>query len=129
MFFILILNILKEAKTPSLTSSPVNFCRTKMADKKSPKPSSSRNPNPTKNSIVKNEQQFSLGLVTPRQLATYDPHQITHVNSPIKTSSSRMVSLGKPIQQSPFFAKALTSDYDPFAKKVDVPLPTTPTQT
>jgi hypothetical protein len=112
-----------------LTSSPVNFCKTKMADKKSPKPSSSRNPNPAKNSIVKNEQQFSLGLVTPRQLATYDPHQITPVNSLIKTSSSRMVSLGKPIQQSPFFAKALTSDYDPFAKKVDVPPPTTPTQT
>jgi hypothetical protein len=128
VFFILILNILKEAKTQSLTSSPVNFFKTKMADKKSQKPSSSRNSKPIKHPIVKNEKQFSLELVTPSQLATYDPHQITTVNSPIKTSSSRMVSLGKPIQQSSSFAKALTSDYDPFAKKVAVPPPTAPTQ-
>uniref|UniRef100_A0A2N9G9K2 Reverse transcriptase/retrotransposon-derived protein RNase H-like domain-containing protein n=1 Tax=Fagus sylvatica TaxID=28930 RepID=A0A2N9G9K2_FAGSY len=54
--------------------------------------------------------------VTPSQFVTYDPHQITPVNSTVKTSSSRMVSLGKPVRQSPSFAKALTSDYDPFAK-------------
>jgi hypothetical protein len=122
VFFILILNILKEAKTQSLTSSPVNFCRTKMADKKSQKPSSSKNP-PVKKPTIKNE------LVTPSQFVTYDPHQITPVNSPIKTSSSRMVSLGKPVRQSTSFAKALTSDYDPFVKQVVVPPPAAPTQT
>ena len=80
--------MLKEAKTQSLTSSPVNFCRTKMADKKSQKPSFSRNP-PVKKPTVKPE------IVTPSQLVTYDPYQGTPVNSPVKTSSSRMVSLGK----------------------------------
>ena len=62
-----------------------------MADKKSQKPSSSRNP-PIKKPTIKTE------LITPSQLVSYDPHQITPVNSPIKTtSSSRMVSFGKPI--------------------------------
>jgi hypothetical protein len=122
VFFTLILNILKEAKTQSLTSLPVNFCRTKMADKKSQKPSSSKNP-PVKKPIVKTE------LVTPSQLVSYDSHQITPVNSPVKTtSSSKIVSHGKPIQQSLSFARALTSDYDTFAKQVVVPPPTTPTR-
>ena len=44
--------------------------------------------------------------------------QITPVNSPNKPSSSRIVPLGKPMQQSPSFARALTSDYDPFAKQI-----------
>ena len=39
-----------------------------------------------------------------------------------------MVSLGKPVQQSPSFAKALSSDYDPFAKQIVVPPPTAPTK-
>uniref|UniRef100_A0A2N9FX46 Uncharacterized protein n=1 Tax=Fagus sylvatica TaxID=28930 RepID=A0A2N9FX46_FAGSY len=44
--------------------------------------------------------------------------QITPVNSPVKTtSSSKIVSHGKPIQQSLSFARALTSDYDTFAKQ------------
>jgi hypothetical protein len=117
-FFFFKLNILKEAKIQSLTSSPVNFCRTKMADKKSKNPSSNRIP-PNKLHTVKPE------LVTPSQLVKFDPHQITHVNSPDKPSSSRMVSLGKPVQQSPSFAKALTSDYDPFAKQIVASTPTT----
>jgi hypothetical protein len=119
-FFILILNILKEAKTQSLSSSPVNFCRTKMADKKTQKPSSNRNSNPVKKSLtpIKNEPPFCPGLVNPSQLVTYDPHQIT----PVKPS--RMTSLGKPIQQSPSFARALANDYDLFAKKKALPAPT-----
>jgi hypothetical protein len=93
-----------------------------MADKKSQKPSFSRNSNPVKKSIasVKNEPPFCPGLITPSQLVTYDPHQITLVNP----STSRMTSLGKPIQQSPSFARALTNDYDPFAKKKALPAPT-----
>jgi hypothetical protein len=39
-----------------------------------------------------------------------------------------MVSLGKPVQQSPSFAKALSSDYDPFAKQIVVPPPIAPTK-
>ncbi len=35
-----------------------------------------------------------------------------------------MTSLGKPIQQSQSFARALTNDYDPFAKKKALPAPT-----
>ena len=79
----------------------MNFCRTKMADKKSQKPSSSRNSNPVKNPIpsVKSEQPFSLGLVTSSQLVTYDPHQITPVNS-LKTSTSRMTSLVNPFNKA-----------------------------
>ena len=93
-----------------------------MADKKSQKPSSSRNSNPIKNPItsVKSEQPFSPGIVTPSQLVIYDPHQIT----PVKTSTSKMTSLGKPIQQSQSFARALTNDYDPFAKKKALLAPT-----
>jgi hypothetical protein len=67
---------------------------------------------------------FCPGLVTPSQLVIYDPHQITPVNSPIKSSTSRMTSFGKPIQQSLSFARALTNDYDPFAKKKALPAPT-----
>ena len=88
-----------------------------MADKKSQKTSSSRNP-PVKPPTIKNER------VTPSQFVTYDPHQITYVNSPVKTSS--LVSLGKLVQQNPSFARALTSDYDPFAKQVTIPPPTAP---
>jgi hypothetical protein len=97
----------------------MDFCRIKMADKKSQEPSSSKNSTPVKKSTasVKNEPPFSPGLIIPSQLVFYDPHQITPVHSPIKTSTSRMVSLGKPIQQSQSFARALTSDYDPFAKR------------
>jgi hypothetical protein len=97
-----------------------------MADKKSQKPSSSKKSTPIKKSTtsVKNEPPFSPGLVTPSQLVSYDSHQITPVHSPIKTSTSRMVSLGKPIQQSQSFARALTSDYDPFAKKKALPAQT-----
>jgi hypothetical protein len=61
-------------------------------------------------------------LVTPSQLVRYDPHQISPANSSNKPSSSRMVSLGKPAQNTSF-AKALTSDYDPFNKKI---VPATP---
>ena len=64
-------------------------------------------------------------LVTPSQLIKYDPHQISLVNSPNKPSSSRMVSRGKPVQ-STSFAKALTSDYDPFNKKIVPATPATP---
>jgi hypothetical protein len=108
----------------------MNFCRIKMADKKSQEPSSSKNSTPAKKSTtsIKNEPPFSPGLIIPSQLVSYDPHQITPVHSPIKTSTSRMVSLGKPIQQSQSFARALTSDYDPFAKRMALPAPTTQTQ-
>jgi hypothetical protein len=41
-------------------------------------------------------------------------------------TNRRMVSLGKLVQQSQTFAKALTSDYDPFAKQLAVPPPTAP---
>ena len=126
MFLILTLNILKEAKIHSLTFLPVNFCTTKMENKKSQKPSSSRNPNPAKKplSSVKNEPPFCLGLVTPSQLVTYDPHQTTLVNSPAKPSTSKMTSFGKPIQQGLSFVRALSNDYDPFAKKKTPPIPT-----
>uniref|UniRef100_A0A2N9G049 Uncharacterized protein n=1 Tax=Fagus sylvatica TaxID=28930 RepID=A0A2N9G049_FAGSY len=60
-----------------------------MADKKSQKPSSSRNP-PVKKPTVKPE------LVTPSQLVTYDPHSGTPINSPVKTSSFRMVAVPPP---------------------------------
>ncbi len=114
---ILRLNIIKEAKTLSLTSSPVNFCRTKMASKNSKKvvTSTSKVP-PNKLPKIKPE------LVTPSQLVKYDPHQISPVNSPNKPSSSRMISLSKPAQSSSF-AKALSESYDPFNKKI---VPTTP---
>jgi hypothetical protein len=115
-FFILKLSILKKAKILSLTSSPVNFCRTKMAGKNSKKATSSSRIPPNKLPDVKPE------LVTPSQLVKYDPHQITQINSPDKPSSSRMVPLGKPVQ-STSFAKALSSDYDPFNKKL---VPATP---
>jgi hypothetical protein len=92
-----------------------------MADKKSKKASSSKIP-PDKFPSVKPE------LVTPSQLVKFDPHQITHVNSLDKLSSSRMVSLGKPIQ-SPSFAKALASDYDHFAKQIVASIPATPVKT
>ena len=64
-----------------------------MADKKSQKPSSSKNLN-VKKPHVQPE------LLTPSQLVAYDPHQITPVNSSIKPSSSGIVPLGKPVQQS-----------------------------
>jgi hypothetical protein len=93
-----------------------------MADKKSKKSSSSRIP-PDKLPSVKPE------LVTLSQLVKFDPHQITLVNSPDKPSSSKMVSLGKPVQQSQSFAKALTSDYDPFAKQIVASTPAAPVKT
>ena len=68
---------------------------------------------------------IKLELVTPSQLVKYDPHQITHTNFPNKPSSSRMISLGKPAQSSSF-AKALTSDYDPFNKKIVSATPAAP---
>jgi hypothetical protein len=68
---------------------------------------------------------IKLELVTPSQLVKYDPHQITHTNSPNKPSSSRMISLGKPAQSSSF-AKSLTSDYDPFNKKIVLATPAAP---
>jgi hypothetical protein len=111
------LNILKEAKIPSLTSSPVNFYRTKMAGKNSKKAATSSNRvPPNKLPDIKPE------LVTPSQLVKYNPHQITQIKSPDKPSSSKMVSLSKPAQSSSF-AKALTSPYDPFNKHI---LPATP---
>jgi hypothetical protein len=61
-------------------------------------------------------------LVTPSQLVKYDPHQVTQIKSPDKPSSSRMVSLGKPAQSS-FFAKGLTSPYDPFNKHIVPAIP------
>ena len=112
------MNILKEAKIQFLTSSPVNFYKTKMADKKSKKASSNRIP-PDKLPTIK------PGLVTPSQFVKFDPHQITPVNSPEKTSSSRMISLDKPVQ-SPSFAKTLTSDYNPFNKHIVASTPAAP---
>ena len=75
----------------------MNFCKTKMAGKNSKKAatSTSKVP-PNKLPDIKPE------LVTPSQLVKYDPHQISHVNSPNKPSSSRMVSLGKPAQSTSF---------------------------
>jgi hypothetical protein len=60
-------------------------------------------------------------LVTPSQLVRYNPQQASSQNNP--SSSSRMVSLGKPIQSSSSFAKALVEPYDPFNKKI---VPATP---
>ena len=116
VFLILKLSILKEAKILSLTSSPVNFCRTKMTGKNSKKASSSSRIPPNKLLDVK------LELITPSQLVKYDPHQITQINSPNKPSSSRMVPLGK-LVQSTSSAKALFNDYDPFKKKKNWSLP------
>ncbi len=114
------LNILREAKILSLTSSPVNFCKTKMVGKNSKKAASctSKVP-PNKLPEIKPE------LVTPSQLVKYDSHQISPVNSPNKPSSSRMVSIGKPAQSSSF-AKALTESYDPFNKKIVLATPVAP---
>ena len=67
-------------------------------------------------------QDIKPKLPTLSQLVRYDPLQSSPVNSPNKTQSSQMVSLGKPVQ-STSFARALTSSYDPFNKKV---VPTTP---
>jgi hypothetical protein len=118
VFFILKLNILKEAKIQSQTFSPMDFCKTKMADKKSKKAFSSRIP-------LDKLPNVKLELITPSQLVKFDPHQITLVNSPDKPSFSRIVSLGKPVQ-SPSFAKALSSDYDPFAKQIVASTPVAP---
>jgi hypothetical protein len=60
-------------------------------------------------------------LVTPSQLVRYNPQQASSQNNP--SSSSRMVSFGKPIQSSSSFAKALVEPYDPFNKKI---VPATP---
>jgi hypothetical protein len=98
----------------------VNFCRTKMAGKNSKKAATSSNRVPP-NKLP----DIKLELVTPSQLVKYDPHQITHTNSPNKPSSSRMISLGKPAQSSSF-AKSLTSDYDPFNKKIVLATPAAP---
>jgi hypothetical protein len=59
-------------------------------------------------------------LVTPSQLVRYNPQQASSQNNP---SSSRMVSLGKPVQSSSSFAKALVESYDPYNKKI---VPATP---
>jgi hypothetical protein len=94
------LNILKEAKTPSLTSLPVNFCRIKMAGKNAKKATS------TSSKIPPNKlPEIKPELVTPSQLVRYNPQQASSQNNP--SSSSRMVSLGKPIQRSSSFAKAM----------------------
>ena len=64
-------------------------------------------------------------LVTPSQLVKYDPHQITQIKSPDKSSSSKMVSLGKPAQSSSF-AKGFTGPYDPFNKHIVPAIPAAP---
>ena len=64
--------------------------------------------------------EIKLELVTSSQLVRYNPQQTFSQNNP---SSSRMVSLGKPVQSSSSFAKALVEPYDPFNKKI---VPATP---
>ena len=62
-------------------------------------------------------------LVTPSQLVRYNPQQASSQNN---LSSSRMVSLGKPVQSSFSFAKALLEPYDPFNKKIGPATPAAP---
>ena len=64
--------------------------------------------------------QIKPELVTPSQLVRYNPQQASPQNKP---SSSRMVPLGKPVQSSSSFAKALVESYDPYNKKI---VPATP---
>ena len=63
--------------------------------------------------------------ITLSQLVRYNPQQASSQNNP---SSSRMVSLGKPVQYSSSFAKALTESYDPFNKKIVPATPAAPTK-
>jgi hypothetical protein len=116
--FDLKLNILKEAKTPSLTSLSMNFCRIKMASKNAKKATS------TSSKIPPNKlPEIKPELVTPSQLVRYNPQQASSQNNP---SSSRMVSLGKPVQRSSSFAQTLTESYDPFNKKIVPTIPAAP---
>ena len=91
---ILILNILKDLKTPSLISLPVNFCSVIMASRRL----KDKTPN-TGNQIVKKEPASPLNIVNqftslgtiPKPnyssvlASTYDPYALTSVHQPIKT--------------------------------------------
>jgi hypothetical protein len=81
----------------------MNSCKVKMANKNPQKPSQSKS-----NKTISPEQ---ITPVTPSQLITYDPHQVTSVKS-----SFRTIPLGNP--SKPSFYSTLISDYDPFAPKV-----------
>uniref|UniRef100_A0A2N9H851 Uncharacterized protein n=1 Tax=Fagus sylvatica TaxID=28930 RepID=A0A2N9H851_FAGSY len=89
-----------------------------MAGKNAKKATSSKIP-PNKLPEIKPEP------ITPSQLVRYNPQQASSQNNP---SSSRMVSLGKPVQYSSSFAKALTESYDPFNKKIVPATPAAPTK-
>ena len=91
--FILVLNILKDLKIPSLISLPVNFCSVTMASRRSKDKSLA-----TKKSIVKMEPVSPLKIVncfTPLGTipklnyssvlaSSYDPYALTIVNQPVK---------------------------------------------
>jgi hypothetical protein len=90
-----------------------------MASKNAKKATSSKI-SPNKLSEIKPEP------ITPSQLVRYNPQQASSQNNP---SSSRMVSLGKPVQSSSSFAKALTESYNPFNKKIVPATPAAPIKT
>ena len=98
MFFILILNILKDLKIPSLISLPMNFYSVTTASRWS------RDKSPaTANPIVKKEHVSPLEIVnhfTPLGTipkpnyssvlaSSYDPYALTTVNQPVKTILDR----------------------------------------
>ena len=92
--FILVLNILKDLKIPSLISLPVNFCSVTMASRRSKDKSPT-----TDNPIVKKEPVSPLEIVnlfTPLGTipkpnyssvlaSSYDLYALTLVNQPVKT--------------------------------------------
>ena len=93
MFLILILNILKDLKIPTLIFLPVNFCSVTIASRRS------KNKSPaTDNPIVKKELVSPLEIVncfTPLGTipkpnyssvlaSSYDPYALTLVDQPVK---------------------------------------------
>ena len=96
MFLILILNILKDLKTPTLISLPVNFCSGIMASRRSKDKTPA-----TDNQIVKKELASLLNIVIrfttlgtiPKPnyssilASTYDPYALTNVHQSVSLPS------------------------------------------
>ena len=96
VFLILILNILKDPKIPSLIFLPVNFCSVTMASRRS----KDKHPAKTSKQIVRKEPTSpieianhftTLGTIPRPNCSTvlassYDPYAITPIHQPIRTA-------------------------------------------